>query len=226
MYIYEMNPTRTVGATERTRDAWQMDGRSKTNIPATTSLCWGYYRPSEMICQLNNWNMLRMLEKLSAQAICYQPRFANRQVFRTVTWLYICKWGLDAIAGELYPWTGCSFCWIQIFGDETRTFQKNCGWGLLNLSSIISLLQEILIQQKYRLDTFNYVYICRVSWQLIYNISISSRISSAEENTPDTRLTQCAYQSRKLCCQCVQILLQNLHQSIFIVPLVAISVIS
>ena len=27
-----------------------------------------------MICQPNNWNMLQMLEKLSAQAIYYRPR--------------------------------------------------------------------------------------------------------------------------------------------------------
>ena len=37
MYKYEMDPTRTVGATERTRDAGQTDGetngRSETNIP-------------------------------------------------------------------------------------------------------------------------------------------------------------------------------------------------
>ena len=37
MYKYEMDPTRTVGATERTRDAdqtdRQTDGRSETNIP-------------------------------------------------------------------------------------------------------------------------------------------------------------------------------------------------
>ena len=49
MYKYEMDPTRTVGATERTRDAGRMDGqtdgqtdgRSETNIPPTISLCGG-----------------------------------------------------------------------------------------------------------------------------------------------------------------------------------------
>ena len=41
MYKYEMDPTRTVGATEGTQDAGWMDGRSETNIPPTTSLCVG-----------------------------------------------------------------------------------------------------------------------------------------------------------------------------------------
>ena len=38
MYKYEVNPTRTVGATERTRDAGRTDGRSEINIPPTISL--------------------------------------------------------------------------------------------------------------------------------------------------------------------------------------------
>ena len=50
MYKYEMDPTRTVGATERMGDAGRtdglkdrwMDGRSETNIPPTTLLCRGY----------------------------------------------------------------------------------------------------------------------------------------------------------------------------------------
>ena len=45
MYKYETDRTRTVGATERTRDAGRTDGRtdgrSETNIPPTTSLCGG-----------------------------------------------------------------------------------------------------------------------------------------------------------------------------------------
>ena len=53
MYKYEMDPTSTVGATERTRDAGRTDGRTdgqtygrnETNIPSppppTTSLCGG-----------------------------------------------------------------------------------------------------------------------------------------------------------------------------------------
>ena len=48
-YIYEMDPTRTVGAKEWTRDArrigWtdgQTDGWSETNIPPITSSCVGY----------------------------------------------------------------------------------------------------------------------------------------------------------------------------------------
>ena len=47
MYKYEMDPSRTVGASERTRDAGWMDRRSETNIPPpphppTTLLCEGY----------------------------------------------------------------------------------------------------------------------------------------------------------------------------------------
>ena len=49
MYKYEMDPTRTVGATERTWDAGWMDGgtdgqkdRVKPIYPPTTSLCRGY----------------------------------------------------------------------------------------------------------------------------------------------------------------------------------------
>ena len=38
---YQMDPTRTVGATERTRDAGRTDGRSETIIPPTISLCAG-----------------------------------------------------------------------------------------------------------------------------------------------------------------------------------------
>ena len=39
MYKYEMDPTRTVGATEQTRDAGQMDGRSETNNIAQQLCC-------------------------------------------------------------------------------------------------------------------------------------------------------------------------------------------
>ena len=50
MYKYEMDPTRTVGATERTRDVGGTDGqadgrtvgRSEINIPPTTLLCVEY----------------------------------------------------------------------------------------------------------------------------------------------------------------------------------------
>ena len=50
MYKYEMDPTRTLGATEQARDAGQTDGQtdgwtdgwSKTIYPPTTSLCGGY----------------------------------------------------------------------------------------------------------------------------------------------------------------------------------------
>ena len=45
MSKYEMDSTRTVGATERTRDAGRTDGWSETNIPPTTSLCIVYNEP-------------------------------------------------------------------------------------------------------------------------------------------------------------------------------------
>ena len=41
MYKYEMDPTRTVGTTEQTRDAGRTDGQSETNIPPTTLMCGG-----------------------------------------------------------------------------------------------------------------------------------------------------------------------------------------
>ena len=41
MYKYEMDPSRTVGATERTRDAGRTDG-VKPIYPPTTLLCGGY----------------------------------------------------------------------------------------------------------------------------------------------------------------------------------------
>ena len=50
MYNYEMDPTRTLGATERTRNAGRMDGRtdrrtdgrSETNIPPNNLVVRGY----------------------------------------------------------------------------------------------------------------------------------------------------------------------------------------
>ena len=41
MYKYEMDPTRTVGATERTREAGRTDGRSETNIPPNNFVVCG-----------------------------------------------------------------------------------------------------------------------------------------------------------------------------------------
>ena len=40
MYKYEMNPTKTLGATRQTQDAGQTD-RLKPIYPPTTSLCGG-----------------------------------------------------------------------------------------------------------------------------------------------------------------------------------------
>ena len=46
MYKYEMDPTRTVGTTERTQDVGrtdgQMDGQIETNIPPKNFVVWGY----------------------------------------------------------------------------------------------------------------------------------------------------------------------------------------
>ena len=42
MYKYEMDPSRTVGTTEQTRDAGQMDGQSETNIPPNNFVVRGY----------------------------------------------------------------------------------------------------------------------------------------------------------------------------------------
>ena len=42
MYKYEMDPSRTVGATERTRDVGQTDGQ--TDGHSETSLCGGIIR--------------------------------------------------------------------------------------------------------------------------------------------------------------------------------------
>ena len=43
------------------------------SVMQCSKFVWKNYQPSEMICQPNNWNMLQMLEKLSAQAIYYGP---------------------------------------------------------------------------------------------------------------------------------------------------------
>ena len=51
MHKYEMDPTRTIGATEPTPDAGQTDGqtdrRSETDTPPTTSLCRGYNKANK-----------------------------------------------------------------------------------------------------------------------------------------------------------------------------------
>ena len=39
MYKYQMDPTKTAGATERTRDAGRTDGWSETNIPPQQLCC-------------------------------------------------------------------------------------------------------------------------------------------------------------------------------------------
>ena len=49
MYQYKMDQTRTVGITERTRNAWRMDGQSETNITPIITRWWVLY---------NCWNSL------------------------------------------------------------------------------------------------------------------------------------------------------------------------
>ena len=44
MYEYEMDPTRTVGATERTRDAGRTDGRTDGQTE------WNQYTPQQLRC--------------------------------------------------------------------------------------------------------------------------------------------------------------------------------
>ena len=73
MYKYDMDPTRTVGATERTRDTGRTDGQTdrwtewNQYTPPTTSLCGGYnYKYHEFIypfykCQqVHLFNSLRL----------------------------------------------------------------------------------------------------------------------------------------------------------------------
>ena len=70
MYNYEMDPTKTVGTTERTQDAGQMDGltdgRTETNIPCppTTLLCEGY---NQEIRLYHHWN--RYLRDMTIKSI-------------------------------------------------------------------------------------------------------------------------------------------------------------
>ena len=62
-----------------------------------------------------------------------------------------------------------SICkWIPLIPRRFKTPLKIAvlGWGLLRLRSLISPLREILILQKYSLDTYNHVHICQVSPQL------------------------------------------------------------
>ena len=61
MYKYKMVPTRTVGATERIRDAGRTDGRSETNIPPTTLLGKGYNN--------NNKHVFQKLEIVTLQTL-------------------------------------------------------------------------------------------------------------------------------------------------------------
>ena len=72
MSKHEMDPTRTVGATERTRDAGQMDGRTEWNqyTPPTTSLCGGIM----MVTLLTHINVTR-------------PQWVKKKTLPKSTWL-------------------------------------------------------------------------------------------------------------------------------------------
>ena len=47
MYKYEMDPTRTVGATERTRDAGRTGGRTDGQTDGRTE--WNQYTPNNFV---------------------------------------------------------------------------------------------------------------------------------------------------------------------------------
>ena len=61
MYKYEMDPSRTVDTTERTRDVGQMDGRTDRQtdgVKPTTWLCWGYKYSNFQARQLSwKWHL-------------------------------------------------------------------------------------------------------------------------------------------------------------------------
>ena len=44
MYKYEMDPIRTLGTTEQTRDAGRMDGRTDRRME------WNQYTPQQLLC--------------------------------------------------------------------------------------------------------------------------------------------------------------------------------
>ena len=78
MCKYEMDPTRTVGATERTQDAGQTDGRTdartdrvKTIYPPTTSLCGGYNnnQSTNEVLQFTNIELSNMASCLPILAV-------------------------------------------------------------------------------------------------------------------------------------------------------------
>ena len=52
MYKYEMDPTKTVGATERTRDAERTDGRTDRRTDGQTDRRteWNQYTPQQLWC--------------------------------------------------------------------------------------------------------------------------------------------------------------------------------
>ena len=98
MYKYEMDPTRTVGATERTRDTGQTDrhtdgqtegrtdGWSETNIPPNNFVVWG----GEIIKDVT-YNSVNYIESLlyTSSGICEKkclscipnPTFVRKSMF-------------------------------------------------------------------------------------------------------------------------------------------------
>ena len=79
MYKYEMDPTRTVGATEWTRDAGQTDGRSETNIPPNNFVVQGYnkervnsvFSPYTLLC-----NMIQIVKQYCIYSMYNGTQFA------------------------------------------------------------------------------------------------------------------------------------------------------
>ena len=99
MYDYEMDPTRTVGATERTQDAGRMGGRtdrwtdrqSQTNIPPNNFVVWRVWKESKMIALI-------------------------------VT--YVCA-GIGETAYIYYIYINCAWgCYIQTIGQDITCLKK------------------------------------------------------------------------------------------------------
>ena len=68
LYRYEIDPTRTVGVAEQTRDAGRMDG-VKPIYPPTTSLCWGYDNDKTYLHCKNNHFVIYVLKQVYREGI-------------------------------------------------------------------------------------------------------------------------------------------------------------
>ena len=81
MYKYEMDPTRTVGATERTRDAGRADGQTE----------WNQYTPQQLrgvggimnIFHYNDVIMSAMASQITSLMIVYSMVYSRRRSKKT-----------------------------------------------------------------------------------------------------------------------------------------------